>query len=615
MEEKNFEIEFLGRKIPVFYIKSSAKAVKALQKLSEYDCLMGIDIETAALPEFKHIRSAPLSPHLGNIRLLQVYNQKSIVVFDLHHILGEELALDISYFVRFLESKKFIAHNAIFEMSFFAKLGVKKFDVHCSYILSKILFHATKATDEGLSASLESMCMGLFGVQLNKESQKSDWSVPSLTFEQIEYAAQDAVATFLVGEKLAAYVPKYELNKYYRLCKDVQWALCQMQLNGIGFNAETHETMIDEWAQKLFLARNRLLQLTGLDKITPTTVGQWLQNNLDANTLSIWPRTETGRLSTDADAFADFSYLKIVKPFSEYQRLDKLTSAFGENLLHAINPATKRIHPSFLLCGARTGRLSCRSPNCQQIAKGSELRNTFVAAPGKVLLRADYNQIEVRVAGEVSKDPLIREAYRKGVDIHKLTASKITGKPISFVTDSDRQAAKAVVFGSLYGIGPKKLSHYAKKSYNAEIPEEEASEVIKAFKEAYAGYYSWAAKIHEKAKTKFLTSTVMGKRRKLNEVNWFGAGPNTWIQGSAAEVMLKALTLLQESLEKSGTSAQLVNCVHDEVIVEALPEEVKDISERIQLSMECAYTELFPEATLKNLVAVTQGANWGEAKG
>lgn len=608
MEEKNFTTTFLGKDYPVFYIKDRTKAIQALEKLSTYDVLFGIDIETASLPEYRHIAQAALSPHLSEPRLVQIYNQKSIVVLDMYHCMCWGALMD------FINAKRFIAHNAVFEMAFLSKVGAKNLNFHCSYLMAKCLFHATRADDGGLSASLEGMVQGLFGEGLAKDVQNSKWHEPDLTFEQIEYAAKDAPACFVVGEKLAGYLSKYNLNRYYKLVKEAQYPLVQMQLNGLGFDADAHAETIDTWGQQLFMARNKLLKMTGLQKITAHTMSAYLEEVLDKQTLDIWPRTDPGKLSTDANAFVKFSYLKIVKPFSEYQKLDKMVSSFGEKLLHSLNPSTKRLHANYRLCGARTGRLSCTSPNLQQLPRDSAVRNHFVAGPGRLLLCADYSQIEIRVAAELSRDETMLSAYRKGIDIHSLTASVVSGKPIGQVDRTDRQLAKCINFGLMFGLGARNFSHYAKKSYGVEISSAKSHEAVDAFRDTYAGYHEWQKLQVERAQKTFKTTTPCGKLRKLAAEDTYGTAMNHPVQGGAAECMLSALIRLQSYIDHQIPDAKLVNCVHDEILVECSVEQAKDVADGIVFAMVEGFKDVFPQGITNGLTDVKDGTSWGECK-
>ena len=452
MQQTQFSVSFLGQDINAMYVTDKSTAIKLLEGLMQKDCLFGIDTETMCKPAYAHRSDAALSAHLGQIRLLQVYDGRNSVIFDLLHISCN------SIFISFLESKRFVAHNAIFDLQFFMQMGVKKMNIGCTYLVAKLLFHASYPTDEGLSASLQALTEQMFKVDMNKAMQKSDWSREELTFEQIEYASLDAVCVLKLAEKLAPGIEKLGLTRIYKLSKAAQHPIARMQLNGILLDVERHREKISEWRTALYSAKKHLLKITGLDEITGHKLSEWLHTNLPPNVRRVWPETETGKLSTDAHTFADFSFLPIVAPFSNYQRLEKLTSTYGNRLIDQINPATGRLHAQYKICGARTGRLSTSSPNLQNQPRDNSLRSNFIASPGNVFVCSDYSQVEVRVAAEVSQDKEMLRIYTEGADIYSATASKISGKPLSQIDKKgrERQIAKACVLGLMFGLGAKK---------------------------------------------------------------------------------------------------------------------------------------------------------------
>ena len=288
-----------------------------------------------------------------------------------------------------------------------------------------------------------------------------------------------------MGERLVKGLTKYGLLKVYKLYKDAQWPLAKMQLNGMKIDVEKHRELIGKWKLDAYAAKKELTALTGLTDLTSHTIADYLENKLEPNVLSIWPRTDTGKLSTDANAFSEFDWLDIVKPFSKFQKATILSSTFGMKLQHKINPVDKRIHCQYKLCGTRTGRLSSVNPNLQQMPHDKETRSIFVPEPGNRFIVADYSQIELRVAAELSRDPEMLRAYREGLDLHTLTAIKTSGK--KEVTSDDRFKAKALNFGLLFGLGKSKFKHYAKKNYKVELSEEQAFEAVTNWHKLYSG--------------------------------------------------------------------------------------------------------------------------------
>lgn len=595
---------FLGSEVPVIYVREAAHAERLLVQLRNQESgLIAIDTETERLPKYHGRDNAALSPHLSKVRLLQAYTGRTAIVFDCKCIANDSL------FTHFLEHGRFVGHNAVFDLQYFYKqFGCKKVNIGCTYLIAKLLIHATRPTDD-IAASLKNLVNTFFKEEILKEMQQSDWSVPDLTWEQVEYAALDAIAAYKLAEKIAPYLTKYGLERIYKLYKDAQHPIARMQLNGIKLNVDKHRDLIVGWRANLYKARKEVQAITGLQYLTSTTLGKWLEKNLPPETLAIWPRTDTKRLATDAHVFADFDYLDIVKPFSEYQRLEKLCTAFGNNLIDEVNPETNRIHPLFRLAGARTGRPSCSSPNVQQMPRDSSFRKNFIPELGKIFVRADYNQIEIRVGAEQSRDPVMLKAYRDGTDLHALTAATILHKNIKDVTKSERQGGKAFNFGLMFGLGPPAFKHYSKKAYGVEVTLEQSKKGVGTWRNLYYVYRDWHKETAAFAQEHGYVCTPLGKRRCLDRDNCWGASANTPIQGGAAECALSSLIRLD------AHGIPLVNWIHDEIIAEVKAEDRIESETIISQDMVDGFLDVFPNGITNKLIECGSGASWEEAKG
>lgn len=605
MKECTFPTEFIKDTYTAHYIKSRENAYLAVEKLSKCSGILALDTETRAFDKYKHVKEAALSPWLSRIRLLQIFDGKESFIFDLDFI------NDDSIFIEFLETHNFIAHNALFDLQFLMQMGVVGMKCGCTMIAAKLVFHALYPTDSGLGVSLNNLVEKLFKTNILKKLQISDWGVSELTFEQLEYASLDAIAVYKVADKLSIAIKKYNLDRIYNLCKDAQHPIAQMQLYGVNLDKNAHAKLINIWKDKLWNSKKEVLALTKLDEITPQKLGKWLEKNLDPETLAIWPRTATKKLSTDANTLSEFAYLPIVEPFSNYQKLDKLTSSFGSTLASQLNPETNRIHPHYRICGARTGRLSCSEPNIQQIPRDKDVRAIFVADKDKTLVCADYSQIELRIAAQVSQDSVMQNAYKKGLDLHSITASMVVGKPIDKITKEERQLGKALGLGLLYGLGAKKFAHYVRKNFGLEISQEKAIQAVESFYETYPEFRYWQLEQSHEAEINYTVTTPFGKVRKVDEDSYYGASLNHPIQGGAAEVMLCALINLNKELP---SMARLIACVHDEVIVGCHKDIVNQTKSIVETCMINAYLKVYPKGITNNLVSVGVGDSWSEAK-
>lgn len=605
-------LRFCGKEIPWHYITEDCSAIEYLPILKKTDGLLAIDIETTPKPQYRDYPNAGLSPYLSRVRLIQIYDGNSCYVFDLNEV-------DKGLFVDILNQKRFIAHNAIFELKFLMLLNpdydIPKMNIGCTRILYKLLSHAIYPTDKGLSASLENITKAILKTELPKFMQLSDFGADDLTCEQIEYAALDAIACYMIAEKLSPGLAKFGLQNIYKITKEAQYPIAAMQLNGMCLDVPKHQAKIHVWRDELYSAKKKLMEFMGVKEVKDSVIRTWLMEHLDPETLALWSKTDSEQLSVSAHTFADFAYLPIVEPLAVYKKLEKLSSTYGDTLLNQINPSTHKLHADYNLCGARTGRLSSSHPNLQQFPRDKELRSHFVASEGNVFVCADFSQIEVRVAGEISGDEEMLSVYRQGLDIYSATAAKLTGKRIEDVGKKsvERRIAKALVLGLLFGLGAKKFSHYAKKGYNVDISFDESVENIKQFREIYSGHRAWQLAQSDECANSLIAVTVGGKRRCLDPDNYYGACLNHPVQGTAAEIILVALSNLYCYI-RDIPEVRLVNCVHDEILLECHP----DVAEQVQtLMIGCmteAYLSSFPNGVTRGLVDSWIGTDWGAGK-
>jgi len=301
----------------------------------------------------------------------------------------------------------------------------------------------------------------------------------------------------------------------------------------------------------------------------------------------------------------------------EYRELEKLRSTYVDALPQLVNPRTHRIHTSFNQAVAATGRLSSSDPNLQNIPIrteiGREIRKGFVARPGCVFLAVDYSQIELRVLAHFSGDPAFVTAFTKGIDVHRQTASVIFEVPVDDVTADMRGRAKTVNFATLYGQGPFSLAR------QLGISRDEARAFIDTYFERFQGVRDFLDAQVEMAREKGYVETLMGRRRNVPELksgNWnmrqFGerVAQNTPIQGTAADLMKKAMIDVQAALDGSGTEAMMLLQVHDELLLEVPEAEVDLVRDVVVARMEGAVELNVP------LVADSGvGKNWYECKG
>lgn len=329
--------------------------------------------------------------------------------------------------------------------------------------------------------------------------------------------------------------------------------------------------------------------------------------------LPVIRKTKTGR-STDEETLNELSAAHPMIPlFLEYRQLFKLVSTYVDALPKSVGE-DGRVHSTFNVEGAATGRLSSTNPNLQNIPvrgqMGGEIRKAFIASPGKVLLGADYSQVELRILAHVSEDENLIAAFKEGQDIHAATAAKIFNVPVGEITREQRVVGKTMNFATLYGQGPRALSKQLK------IDTQTARSYIDDYFLQFPKVKNWMAKILEEGRTNGYVETLWGRRRYIPELNMqnkmlqsFGerAAINHPIQGTSADMIKKAMVDINTALSGMGNDCELILQVHDELLFECNPGKLDTIAGIIKEKMEASIRLLVPvEVDLKT------GANWGE---
>jgi len=296
----------------------------------------------------------------------------------------------------------------------------------------------------------------------------------------------------------------------------------------------------------------------------------------------------------------------------EYRQLSKLKSTYVDALPALLSSSSGRLHTTFGQTGTATGRLSSANPNLQNIPirteLGREIRAAFTAEPGHVLLAADYSQIELRLLAHFSKDPLLVEAYRRGDDIHTLTASQVFGVPPLMVTPDHRRQAKVVNFGIVYGLSAFGLSQ------NLGIEPGEAKQFINAYFEKYKGVRAFIDRTLEEARREQKVRTLFGRIRPIPDINSKNANlrgfaertaVNTPLQGTAADLIKMAMIRIDAALRERGLKSRMTLQVHDELVFEVPEREIEVMRTLVREQMENVHP-----LTVPLLVEIGVGKNW-----
>jgi DNA polymerase I len=344
---------------------------------------------------------------------------------------------------------------------------------------------------------------------------------------------------------------------------------------------------------------------------SPKQLGDVLFNKLNLPKPVKYGRGKT--ISTAVDVLEGLAEThEVPRMVLEYRQLTKLKSTYVDALPALLNPATARLHTTFGQTGTATGRLSSANPNLQNIPirteLGREIRAAFTAEPGHVLLAADYSQIELRLLAHFSQDPLLVEAYRRGDDIHTLTASQVFGVPPLMVTPDHRRQAKVVNFGIVYGLSAFGLSQ------SLGIEPAEARRFIDAYFEKYAGVRKFRERILEEARHTQRVSTLFGRVRPILDINSKNANlrgfaertaVNTPLQGTAADLIKIAMIRIDEELRDLGLKSRMTLQVHDELVFEVPEGEIVAMRSLVKERMEQVHA-----LTVPLLVEMGVGTNW-----
>lgn len=405
-----------------------------------------------------------------------------------------------------------------------------------------------------------------------------------MTSEVMAYAAEDAAATFALWPVLEEALVRLGLEYPAWLEMALVPVLVQMHGRGVPFDRDAWNRLLQENQADLERLEARLAQQ--LPGINPRSPAQ-LKKVLAAAGIEV-PDTREATLAMHAGH-------PLVADLLAYRERYKQVSTYGVSLLEKVNPRTGRLHPWFNQIGAETGRMSCTEPNLQQIPRDSRYRDCF-REPGTRLVKADYSQIELRIAAAYAQDQVMLDAFARGEDVHALTARALAGHEPS---KAERQLAKAVNFGLIYGMGAQKLQQYARQSYGVELSLEDAARFRATFFALYPGFARWH---RSQPDGLVLVRTASGRARFVER---FTDKVNTPVQGTGADMIKLALVKLAGALPAGATP---VLAVHDEIVVETPEELVHEVAEVVQREMVAAARELLPGVAVE--VEVTHGCAW-----
>jgi DNA polymerase I len=539
--------------------------------------IIGVDTETTGLDPFR-----------SRVRLLQVATPEHAYVFDLFEI----RALDENALRQILSAPEVtkVFHNAKFDAKMLLyHFGLEVRGVFDTLLASQLIGAGRSEGGHGLAAVSDRH----LGEVVDKSMQVSDWS-GDLSNIQYEYAAKDAALMLPLRDRLADKLAELSLGGAARLEFECVLPIAAMELAGMSIDGDcwrrlvagverAHEALSVELRREL---AGGIPQLSLFDE--PPNI------NLDSPTQIIGT---LARMGIKVEGTRSWQLQPLAKQHPavakllEYRSVQKSLSSYGLSLLGHIHPVTNRIHPDFRQIGATGGRMSCSDPNLQQVPNTPEYRSCFRAPEGRKLVIADYSQIELRILADWSQDTALVKALLSGEDLHCVTASQMFGIPLDQVTKHQRAAAKQLNYGIMYGLGAPGLAA------RIDCPAEEAESLIRKYFVAYSGVAAFLREAADRAIRERESRTRSGRLISFtfdsNDRSQVAAnqrlGKNAPIQGSSADIIKRALALLYDAIKP--LDAQIVNCVHDEIVVEVAEAEAERCATILEHEMVAAARE------------------------
>ena len=450
---------------------------------------------------------------------------------------------------------------------------------------------------------------------------KNQGTMRDVPLDQItEYAAEDADITFQLKECFEPLLTKREVKRVFEEVENpLMQVLVDMEFEGV----KVDEQFLNEYSKVLEadikISEERVFEQAGVrfNLASPKQLGEVLFDILKIDPKA--KKTKTGQYATGEDVLAKLAAKhKIVDDILNFRELSKLKSTYVDALPAIVNPKTGRIHTSYAQAVAVTGRLSSTNPNLQNIPirseRGREVRKAFIPRdPYRILVSADYSQIELRVVAAISGDPNMCDAFKQGKDIHTATAAKVYGIPEAEVTKEQRYKAKSVNFGIIYGQGAFGLAE------NLGISRTEAKEIIDNYKKEFPNIQLYMDQQINKAKEQGFVETLMGRKRWLRDINSSNFtvrgfaernAINSPIQGSAADMIKLAMIKIHHAMKQQHWESKMILQVHDELVFDAVESELPALKELI---LSCMTTAMELPNGVPVEAEIGEGKNWLEA--
>lgn len=515
-------------------------------------------------------------------------------------------------------AKKKLGQHGKYDLHVLRRHGVAMQGYHDDTMLESFVLNSTATRHD-----MDSLALRYLGYSTIKFEDVAGKGAKQIPFSQVgideasRYAAEDADITLRLHHALQPQLlAEPALDSVYRNIEmPLVPVLASIEANGVGIDTDELRRQSQDLSSRMLAAQQKATELAGrsFNLDSPKQLQAVLFDELKLPAVVKTPKGQPSTNEEALEAIADQHELPRV--ILDYRGLAKLRSTYTDKLPEMVNPDTGRVHTSYHQSGAATGRLSSSDPNLQNIPirteDGRRIRRAFIAPEGFQLLAADYSQIELRIMAHLSEDPGLVRAFEQGADVHRATAAEVFGRTLEEVTPNERRAAKAINFGLMYGMSAFGLAR------NLGIDRGQAQDYVALYFSRYPGVRDFMERMRQQARDQGYVETLFGRRLYLNDIHARNQGLragaeraaiNAPMQGTAADIIKRAMVDVDQWLRDSGAPARMILQVHDELVFETESSFVEDLRLQVVERMSQAAKLRVPL-----VVDTGVGNNWDEA--
>ncbi|NMT35224.1 DNA polymerase I [Stenotrophomonas maltophilia] len=515
-------------------------------------------------------------------------------------------------------AKKKLGQHGKYDLHVLRRHGVAMQGYHDDTMLESFVLNSTATRHD-----MDSLALRYLGYSTIKFEDVAGKGAKQIPFSQVgideasRYAAEDADITLRLHHALQPQLlAEPALDSVYRNIEmPLVPVLASIEANGVRIDTDELRRQSQDLSSRMLAAQQKATELAGrsFNLDSPKQLQAVLFDELKLPAVVKTPKGQPSTNEEALEAIADQHELPRV--ILDYRGLAKLRSTYTDKLPEMVNPDTGRVHTSYHQSGAATGRLSSSDPNLQNIPirteDGRRIRRAFIAPEGFQLLAADYSQIELRIMAHLSEDPGLVRAFEQGADVHRATAAEVFGRTLEEVTPNERRAAKAINFGLMYGMSAFGLAR------NLGIDRGQAQDYVALYFSRYPGVRDFMERMRQQARDQGYVETLFGRRLYLNDIHARNQGLragaeraaiNAPMQGTAADIIKRAMVDVDQWLRDSGAPARMILQVHDELVFETESSFVEDLRLQVVERMSQAAKLRVPL-----VVDTGVGNNWDEA--